>query len=45
MISAPITLQANDGVMFMNFRADRARQLTHALYADNFVDFRANFLN
>ncbi len=37
--SAPIILQANDGVMFMNFRADRARQLTRALCADNFVEF------
>ena len=32
-------LQDGDGVMFFNFRADRARQLTHALTEPNFTEF------
>lgn len=31
LIGEPIAIQPNDVVIFMNFRADRARQLTHAL--------------
>lgn len=36
---APIVIKDNDVVIFMNFRADRARQLTRALTAENFSDF------
>ncbi|MFQ5544188.1 MAG: 2,3-bisphosphoglycerate-independent phosphoglycerate mutase, partial [Nitrospiria bacterium] len=32
------TIQDNDGIFFFNFRADRARQLTHA-FVDNVFDF------
>ena len=31
LIGEPVAIQPNDVVIFMNFRADRARQLTHAL--------------
>lgn len=33
---APVLLQENDGFIFMNFRADRARQLTRALTEETF---------
>ena len=33
------TINDNDAVIFFNFRADRARQLTHALVEDNFTEF------
>jgi 2,3-bisphosphoglycerate-independent phosphoglycerate mutase len=33
------TLQDGDGVIFFNFRADRARQLTKALYDQDFSEF------
>lgn len=36
---APIKLEDGDVVVFMNFRSDRARQLTHALLADDFDGF------
>jgi len=36
----PITIKDGDVVIFMNFRADRTRQLTHALTDDNFSDFQ-----
>ena len=35
----PVTLAPGDAGLFMNFRADRARQLTHALIADDFDAF------
>ncbi len=35
----PITIQNGDTVIFMNFRADRARQLTHALIDTRFNGF------
>lgn len=35
----PITLQDDDTVIFMNFRSDRARQLTHALIDTDFTGF------
>ncbi len=35
----PITVQDGDSVIFMNFRADRARQLTHALVDTDFTGF------
>lgn len=42
--SAPITVNQGDTVIFMNFRADRARQLTHAFIDTHFTDFtRSHF--
>lgn len=35
----PIKLEDGDVVVFMNFRSDRARQITHALLADDFDGF------
>ncbi|MFT3741730.1 MAG: 2,3-bisphosphoglycerate-independent phosphoglycerate mutase [Gammaproteobacteria bacterium] len=35
----PITIEDGDTVIFMNFRADRARQLTRALTDPHFKDF------
>jgi 2,3-bisphosphoglycerate-independent phosphoglycerate mutase len=35
----PIHLEDGDLVVFMNFRSDRARQITHALLADDFDGF------
>ena len=35
----PVHLEDGDLVVFMNFRSDRARQLTHALLAENFDGF------
>ena len=32
-------MQSGDTVLFMNFRADRARELSHALITDNFTGF------
>ena len=37
--SAPVTLNDGDAVVFMNFRADRARQLTAALTDPKFAGF------
>ena len=34
-----ITIQDNDAVVFMNYRSDRARQITDALLQDNFSAF------
>ncbi len=36
---APVTIQDGDTVIFMNFRADRAREITRALIDPNFNDF------
>lgn len=36
---APIHLEDGDLVVYMNFRSDRARQLTHAILADHFDGF------
>ncbi len=36
---APVKLEDGDLVVFMNFRSDRARQLTHALLAEEFDGF------
>ena len=36
---APVHLEDDDCVVFMNFRSDRARQLTHALLAEDFDGF------
>ncbi|MDG2253241.1 MAG: 2,3-bisphosphoglycerate-independent phosphoglycerate mutase [Methylophilaceae bacterium] len=35
-----IKLQENDSIVFMNFRSDRARQITDAILNDNFDDFQ-----
>ena len=35
----PVTIAPGDAGLFMNFRADRARQLTRALLADDFAEF------
>ena len=35
----PITINDGDSVIFMNFRSDRARQLTHAFLDENFSGF------
>jgi len=35
-------MKDNDGVFFYNFRADRARELTDALYDKNFTAFKRN---
>ena len=39
-IGAPATLADGDAVLFMNFRADRARQLTEALIKEDFDGFK-----
>jgi 2,3-bisphosphoglycerate-independent phosphoglycerate mutase len=36
---APLTLEDGDAIVFMNFRSDRGRQLTHALLAEEFDGF------
>ncbi|MDF1796677.1 MAG: 2,3-bisphosphoglycerate-independent phosphoglycerate mutase [Coxiellaceae bacterium] len=36
---APITINDGDVVIFMNYRADRARQLSHALIDEHFNEF------
>ncbi|MDE2421848.1 MAG: 2,3-bisphosphoglycerate-independent phosphoglycerate mutase [Gammaproteobacteria bacterium] len=38
-IGAPVHIQDNDSIVFMNFRADRARELTRAFVEDDFVGF------
>ena len=35
-----IKLSNNDGVIFMNFRPDRARQLVHTIYGSKYYDFK-----
>jgi 2,3-bisphosphoglycerate-independent phosphoglycerate mutase len=40
----PVTMQDGDVVVFMNFRADRARELTRALTDANFSGFVRGFL-
>ncbi|MDZ7642622.1 MAG: 2,3-bisphosphoglycerate-independent phosphoglycerate mutase [Desulfurivibrio sp.] len=37
--AAPVKIDDGDGVIFFNFRADRARQLTAALSQDDFAGF------
>jgi 2,3-bisphosphoglycerate-independent phosphoglycerate mutase len=45
-IGESVTINEGDAVIFMNFRADRARELTQALTAANFTGFpRASFNN
>ena len=38
--SAPIRIADGDAIVFMNFRADRAREITRALIADEFSGFK-----
>jgi len=38
--SAPITVNDGDSIVFMNFRADRARQLSHAFVDTDFTGFQ-----
>ncbi|CAN7949865.1 unnamed protein product [Ixodes hexagonus] len=40
----PIKIQHGDVVIFMNFRADRARQLTHALIDKDFTAFKRKII-
>jgi 2,3-bisphosphoglycerate-independent phosphoglycerate mutase len=35
-------ISSGDNVIFFNFRADRTRQISHALTEDNFTDFERN---
>ena len=45
-VGESVTINEGDAVIFMNFRADRARELTQALTAANFTGFpRASFNN
>ncbi len=37
---SPVTIQSGDTVIFMNFRADRARELTHAFIDQSFDGFK-----
>ena len=37
--SLPVSMSDGDAVVFMNFRADRARQITRAMIEDNFDGF------
>ena len=39
VIGTPVAMQDSDVVVFMNFRADRAREITRALTDDNFTGF------
>jgi len=41
---APLHLEDGDCVVFMNFRSDRGRQLTHALLAEEFDGFHRRHL-
>ena len=38
----PVTIDDGDIVIFMNFRPDRARQITNAFVDDNFIGFTRN---
>lgn len=39
VVGAPVRIQDGDSVVFMNFRADRARELTRAFVEDDFAGF------
>ena len=39
-IGDKVTVEDGDAVVFMNFRADRARELTRVFVEDNFADFQ-----
>lgn len=38
-LERPITIDDHDAIIFMNFRADRAREITHAFIDSNFTGF------
>ncbi len=39
VVGEPVRIQDGDSIVFMNFRADRARELTRAFVEDDFVGF------
>lgn len=39
LIGKPVLMKQNDGFLFTNFRADRARQLSTSLSASEFIEF------
>ena len=39
IIGTPVALDPQDSVVFMNFRADRAREISQAITAENFTGF------
>lgn len=41
---APGAVEPEDGLIFFNFRPDRARQLTHALASEGFAGFERKFV-
>ena len=43
-IGEPVTINDGDSILFMNFRADRARQLTQALTEPTFSEFNRKHL-
>ena len=42
IIGAPVALDPQDSVVFMNFRADRAREISQAITAKEFTGFERN---
>ncbi|MCS6785697.1 MAG: 2,3-bisphosphoglycerate-independent phosphoglycerate mutase [Thiobacillaceae bacterium] len=41
---APVRMHDGDAIVFMNFRSDRARQLTRAFVAADFAEFERDFV-
>ncbi len=41
--AAPVTIQNGDIVIFMNFRADRAREITQAMVVPDFTGFQRSY--
>lgn len=41
--AAAVTMQDNDAIVFMNFRADRAREISRALTDDTFTGFARSY--
>jgi 2,3-bisphosphoglycerate-independent phosphoglycerate mutase len=41
--ASPVTMNDGDVVIFMNFRADRAREITRALIEPNFTEFQRDY--
>lgn len=41
---SPITIKDNDAIVFVNFRADRGRELSYAFTEPNFTDFKREFV-
>lgn len=42
VVGTPVTINDGDAVVFMNFRADRAREITRAFVEDDFTGFTRN---